>query len=109
MTGEPEEGELLVIRRAPNVQRSSKDEQRESIFHSRCSIQGKVYLLIIDSWSYSIVASTTLIEKLGLETSVHPHPYCIQWLNQGKGLQVNSRCLVAISLGEVVLMSSGVI
>ena len=86
VTGEPEEGELLVIRRAPNVQRSSKDEQRENIFHSKCSIQGKVYPLIIDGWSYSNVASTMLIEKLGLQTSVHPRPYCIQWPNQSKGL-----------------------
>ena len=44
---EPEEGELLVIRRALNVQRSPKDEQKENIFYSRCSIQGKVCSLIM--------------------------------------------------------------
>ena len=35
---EPDEGEMLVIKRALNVQRSAKDEQRENIFHSRCTI-----------------------------------------------------------------------
>ena len=43
----PEEKELLVIKRALNVQRITKDEQRQNIFHSRCSIQGKVYSLIM--------------------------------------------------------------
>jgi len=30
----------------------------------------------------------------------HPHPYNIQWLNQGKELQVNSRCLISFSIGK---------
>lgn len=38
MIVEPDEGEMLVIKRALNVQRSAKDEQRENIFHSRCTI-----------------------------------------------------------------------
>jgi len=39
-----------------------------------------------------------MIEKLNLQTSTHPYPYNIQWLNQSKGLQVNSRCLVSFSI-----------
>jgi len=42
------EGELLVLRRALSNQKGVKDEQRENIFHSRCTIQGKVCSLIID-------------------------------------------------------------
>ena len=30
----------------------------------------------------------------------HPHPYTIQWLNQCKGLQVRSRCLIPLSIGK---------
>jgi len=41
-----------------------------------------------------------MIEKLNLQTFVHPHPYNIQWLNQSKGLQVNSRCLISFSIGK---------
>jgi len=29
-----------------------------------------------------------------------PFPYTIQWLNQGKGIQVSSRCLVSLSIGK---------
>jgi len=41
-----------------------------------------------------------MIEKLNLQSTAHPHPYNIQWLNQGKGLQVNSRCLISFSLSK---------
>ena len=41
-----------------------------------------------------------MIEKLNLQTSVRPHPYSIQWLNQSKGLQVNSHCLISFSIGK---------
>jgi len=95
-----DEGEMLVIRRVLSNQRVAKDEQRENIFHSRCTIQGKVCSLIIDGGSCANVVSLSMIEKLGLQATAHPHPYNIQWLNQSKGLQVNSRCLISFSLGK---------
>ena len=39
-------------------------------------------------------------EKLQLQATAHPNPYSIQWLNQGKGLQVNSRCLIPFTIGK---------
>ena len=56
--------------------------------------------MIIDGGSCSNVVSLSMIEKLGLQTMTHPHPYNIQWLNQSKGIQVNSRCLVSFSIGK---------
>ena len=91
---------MLVLRRALSSRKGDQDEQRENIFHSRCTVQGKVYSLIIDSGSCANVVSLSMIEKLNLQTSVHPHPYNIQWLNQSKGLQVNSRCLISFSIGK---------
>ena len=106
MVTELDEGELLVIRRALNKQKSPKDEQRENIFHKRHTINSSVYSLIIGSGSCANVASTSLIEKLGLQT-VHPYPYNIHWLNQRKGLQVHSRCLLSL-LVRATLMRFGV-
>jgi len=97
---EANEGELLVLRRAMSSLKGEKEEQRENIFHSRCTIQGKVCSLIIDGGSCANVASSIMVEKLGLQATAHPHPYNIQWLNQGKGLQVNSRCLSSLSIGK---------
>ena len=97
----PDEGEMLVIRRALSGIASQNDmEQRENIFHTRCTVKGKVCSLIIDGGSCANVASKTLVEKLKLSVSPHPSPYTIQWLNQGKGLQISSRCLLGFSIGK---------
>jgi len=42
--------------------------------------------MIIDGGSYAIVVSLSMVEKFNLHATVHPHPYNIQWLNQGKVL-----------------------
>ena len=84
---EADEGELLVLRRALSGHKvPNREEQRENIFHTRCTVNGRVCSLIVDGGSCANVASTTLVEKLQLKTEPHPHPYSIQWLNQGKGL-----------------------
>ena len=98
---EANEGELLVLRRVMSGLKGEKEEQRENIFHSRCTVQGKVCSLIIDGGSCTNVASSSMVEKLGLQAMVHPHPYNIQWLNQGKGLHVNCRCLISLSWEEL--------
>jgi len=41
-----------------------------------------------------------MVKKLNLQAMADPHPCNIQWLNQGKGLQVNSRCLISLSIGK---------
>jgi len=95
-----DEGELLVLRRPFSSQKGDLAEQRENIFRTRCTVQGKVCSLIIDGGICVNVASLSMVEKLGLQATAHPHPYNIQWLNQGKGLQVNSRCLISFSIGK---------
>ena len=44
---EADEGQMLVLRRVLSGQKGAKDEQRENIFHSRCTVQGKVLLLLM--------------------------------------------------------------
>jgi len=84
----PDDGELLVIRRALSGLASHDElEQRKSIFHTRCTMGGKVCSLIIDRRSCANVASQTMVDKLKLMVTPHPKPYTIQWLNQSKGLQ----------------------
>lgn len=51
---QPNEGELLVIRRALHSTITPKaDEQRENIFRAWCTINGKMCNLIIDGGSYT--------------------------------------------------------
>ena len=68
-----------MAKRVLSVQAKEDDEvQRENIFHTRCHVQKKVCNVIIDGGSCTNVASSTLVEKLGLPTSKHRQPYKLQ-------------------------------
>ena len=98
---EADDGELLVLRRALSGHKSvNHEEQRDNIFHTRCTINGRVCYLIVDGGRCTNVASTTLVTELNLKAEPHLEPYSIQWLNQGKGLQAFHRCLVSFSIGK---------
>jgi len=61
-----DEGEMLVLHLALSTKKSEKEEHRENIFNSRCTVQGKVCSLIIDGGSCANVMSLSMIEKLNL-------------------------------------------
>jgi hypothetical protein len=101
VTGGPDEGPCQVVRRTLSTTPVPETElQRESIFHTRCTITQKVCSVIIDGGSCTNVASQTLVTKLNLTTQPHPSPYVIQWLNQGKGIRVSHRVLLSFSIGK---------
>jgi len=75
---EADDGELVVLRRALSGLKGDKQEQRENILHSRCTVQGKVCSLIIDRGSCANVASSNMVEKLNLQVMTQSHPYNIQ-------------------------------
>jgi len=41
-----------------------------------------------------------MVDKLKLQANPHPKPYTIQWLNQGKGIQISHQRLVTLSIGK---------
>nr|GEZ15616.1 Gag-Pol polyprotein, putative [Tanacetum cinerariifolium] len=97
----PDEGACLVVRRTlSNTPNRAELLQRDSIFHTRCTIAQRVCTVIIDGGSCTNVASQTLVTKLNLITEPHPSPYVIQWLNQGKGIQVTHHTLLSLSIGK---------
>ena len=70
------------------------------IFHSRCTLQDKVCNLIIDGGSCPNVASTLLIEKLGIPTISCPKLYSLKWLNDGGDIKVTKQSLISFSVGK---------
>ncbi|XP_068504560.1 uncharacterized protein [Phaseolus vulgaris] len=74
--------------------------QRENIFHTRCSIQGKICSLIVDGGSCTNVASSRLVTKLNLETKPHPRPYKLQWLSEDGEMTVSKQVEVNLSIGQ---------
>ena len=65
-------------------------------------MNGKVCSLIIDGGSCTNVASTRLVEKLGLKTTPHPKPYKLQWLSDNGELVVDKQVLLTFSIGKYV-------
>ena len=76
------------------------------IFHSQCTIPDKVCNLIIDGGSCTNVASTILIEKLGIPTIPHPKPYSLKWINDGGNIKVSKQPLSPFQLGRSIRMMS---
>ncbi|RDY14129.1 hypothetical protein CR513_00853, partial [Mucuna pruriens] len=106
----------LKRRNILNMQEKGKDEaQRENVFNIRCLVEGKVCSMIIDGGSCTNVDSTTLVEKLNLQTLKHPRPYKMQWLNDIEEVKVDKQVSVPFAIGKykdevlcyVVLMEVG--
>ncbi|XP_010546480.1 PREDICTED: uncharacterized protein LOC104818561 [Tarenaya hassleriana] len=97
----PDSGELLVTRRVLSTMVNPEETtQREIIFHTRCTVQGKICGLIIDSGSCTNVASAYMVKKLGLQPEKHPHPYKLQWLNNQGEIKVSERVKIPFSIGR---------
>ncbi|CAJ2644921.1 unnamed protein product [Trifolium pratense] len=94
-------GETLMVRRMlGNLIKEEDTTQRENIFHTRCLVQEKVCLLIIDGGSCTNVASTRLVSKVNLKTKPHPKPYKLQWLNESVEMVVDRQVEVCFKIGR---------
>ncbi|KAK2966379.1 hypothetical protein RJ640_021523 [Escallonia rubra] len=96
-------GEALVIRHsmlAPPANNNQDDWLRKNIFRTRCTAEGKLCNLIIDSGSSENLISQEMVDKLKLKTERHPQPYRILWFNKGNEVMVSSTCLVNFSIGS---------
>uniref|UniRef100_A0A2N9IAJ9 Integrase catalytic domain-containing protein n=1 Tax=Fagus sylvatica TaxID=28930 RepID=A0A2N9IAJ9_FAGSY len=90
---EEEEGVVLVMKKTLLTPRKEEEDDwlRDNIFHSTCSILGKVCQLVIDGGSCENVVSQEAVNKLGLKTEEHPHPYKLSWLKKGGEIKVTRR------------------
>ena len=101
MTDEYEQEEYTYVVR--NIMLSPKcgnETRRHKHFHTRCTVQGSLCDLIIDSGSQENIISKYVMEKLQLETETHPKPYVIWWIKEVDGIMVNERCKVSFIIGK---------
>ena len=83
------QGDMLMVRRLLGSQMQPLDDnQREKNFHIRCTINGKLFSLIVDEGSCTNVTSSRLVSKLNLDTKPHPRPYRLQWLRENEEVKV---------------------
>jgi hypothetical protein len=88
-----EAGESLLMR--ITFLKTSKEvhepEQRKTLFKTMCKSQGKCCKLIIDNGRIDNLVSIEMVEKLGLQSEIHPTPYRVSWLQKGHQVLVNEQ------------------
>ena len=93
-------GPCLMMRRVCLAPRHIDDNpQRHNLFHSKCTIAGKVCKFIIDSGSSENVVAEDVVNKLNLTTELHPYPYKLAWLDTKTDLTITRRALISYSVG----------
>jgi hypothetical protein len=73
--------------------------QRNRLFWTTCKTKDRVCKVIVDNGSTDNLVSTEMVEKLELETIVHPNPYRFLWLQTRHQVNVTKQCLVEFKIG----------
>jgi hypothetical protein len=73
--------------------------QRTRLFRTMCKTKGWKCKVIVDSGRTNNLVSTEMVEKLELETTDHPSPYKVSWLQKGHQVSVTKQCLVDFKIG----------
>jgi hypothetical protein len=79
---------------------NAEQNQRHTLFQTKCVIKERSCCLIIDGGSCNNLASSDMVEKLALSTTPHPHPYYIQWLNNNGKVKVTRLVQISFSIGS---------
>uniref|UniRef100_A0ACD5WY96 Uncharacterized protein n=1 Tax=Avena sativa TaxID=4498 RepID=A0ACD5WY96_AVESA len=97
-----EKGEEVVrmIQRLLCLTPQPDNTQRKKIFESKCTVNGKVCKLLIDSCICENLISQNFVNHLKLETHDHPSPYTVEWIKKGANIRITKQCNLPFSLGK---------
>ena len=91
---------ICIVHRVLSTQLGQADKmQRHNLFQILFVINDRRARVIIDGGSCNNLVSAVLVQKLGLATRPHKHPYHVQWLNDSGKVKVNQTARVHFSLG----------
>ncbi|XP_066344069.1 uncharacterized protein [Miscanthus floridulus] len=93
--------ESLVVQRVLSAQMERAEQnQRHTLFQTKCVIKERSCRVIIDGGSCNNLASAEMVKKLLLSTKPHPQPYYIQWLNSSGKVKVTRLVRVEFAIGS---------
>ena len=93
--------ESLIVQRVLSAQMEKAEQnQRHTLFQTKCVIKERSCRLIIDGGSCNNLASSDMVEKLALTTKPHPHPYHIRWLNNSGKVKVTRLVRINFAIGS---------
>ena len=93
--------ESLIVQRVLSAQMEEAEQnQRHTLFQTKCVVKEHSCRLIIDGGSCNNLASSDMVEKLALTTKPHPHPYHIRWLNNSGKVKVTRLVRINFAIGS---------
>jgi hypothetical protein len=99
-TGDADHYESLIVQRVLSTQIERVDQnQRHTLFQTKCVIKEQSCYMIIDGGSCNNLASSDMVDKLALTTEPHPRPYHIQWLNNSGKAKVTKLVWLNFAIG----------
>ena len=99
--GDAEHYESLIVQRVLSAQMEKAEQnQRHTLFQTKCVIKERSCRMIIDGGSCNNLASSDMVQKLALTTKPHPHPYYIQWLNNSGKAKVTRLVRIDFAIGS---------
>jgi hypothetical protein len=99
-TDDADHYESLIVQRVLSTQMERVEQnQRHTLFQTKCVIKERSCRMIIDGGSSNNLASSDMVDKLALTTKPHPHPYHIQWLNNSGKAKVTKLVPLNFAIG----------
>jgi hypothetical protein len=99
-TGDANHYESLIVQCVLSTQMERVEQnQRHTLFQTKCVIKERLCHIIIDAGSCNNLASSDMVDKLALTTKPHPRPYHIQWLNNSGKAKVTKLVRLNFAIG----------
>ena len=77
----------------------AKQNQFNNLFQIYFVVKERRCRVMIDGETCNNLASLEMVEKLGLTTQPHPHPYYMQWVNSWDKIKVTEIARIEFSIG----------
>ncbi|XP_020686424.1 uncharacterized protein LOC110102428 [Dendrobium catenatum] len=100
LQGDSGEPLICILEKLLLTPRTMGDSQRNALFRTRCTINGKVCDLLVDSGCTENIISRNAVTALQLKTTKNPNPYKISWVKKGMEIGVSDMCRVTFSIGK---------
>ena len=92
--------EAYVIRKLMLAPKCDEKTQRHQLFRTRCTSDGRVFELIVDSGSYENIIGREIVKVLNLPIEKHPNPCTIGRIKAAEKIEVTEQYKVPFSIGK---------
>nr|CAD1835966.1 unnamed protein product [Ananas comosus var. bracteatus] len=94
---------LIAMLKETSLCPSNPTDKREELFIFRVQVKNEVIDAIIDPGSQKNLISENLVQRLGLSTTPHPHPYLLGWINNNIEMNIDRQYKVKFAVTGVYI------